>query len=71
MEYFIRNKMDKLDVIIIGAGIAGITSAYYLHKNFPDLKFKIFESRNDLGGTWDQMKFPGVRADNDIVYIWI
>ena len=58
--------MDKIDVIIIGAGIAGITSAYYLHKNFPDLKFKIIESRNDLGGTWDQMKFPGVRADNDM-----
>ena len=58
--------MDKIDVIIIGAGIAGITSAYYLRKNFPDLKFKIIESRNDLGGTWDQMKFPGVRADNDM-----
>ena len=58
--------MDKIDVLIIGAGIAGITSAYYLHKTFPDLKFKIIESRNDLGGTWDQMKFPGVRADNDM-----
>jgi monooxygenase len=58
--------MDKIDVIIIGAGIAGITSAYYLQKNFPNITYKIIESRNDLGGTWDQMTFPGVRADNDM-----
>ena len=58
--------MDKTDIVIIGAGIAGITSAYYLQKNFPNIKFKIIESRNDLGGTWDQMRFPGVRADNDM-----
>ena len=58
--------MEKIDVIIIGAGIAGITSAYYLQKNFPSIKFKIIESRSSSGGTWDQMQFPGVRADNDM-----
>jgi monooxygenase len=62
-----HSKLDnQIDVVIIGAGIAGITTAYYLQKNFPNLKYKIIESRNDLGGTWDQMKFPGVRADNDM-----
>ena len=35
--------MDKTDIVIIGAGIAGITSAYYLQKNFPNIKFKIIE----------------------------
>ncbi len=58
--------MEKIDVIIIGAGIAGITSAYYLQKKFPSIKFKIIESRSSSGGTWDQMQFPGVRADNDM-----
>jgi len=59
--------VDKqIDIIIIGAGIAGITTAYYLQKNFPNITYKIIESRIDLGGTWDQMKFPGVRADNDM-----
>ena len=58
--------MEKLDVVIIGAGIAGIASAYYLQKNFSNIRFKILESRRSVGGTWDQMKFPGVRADNDM-----
>ena len=50
-----NNDINNVDVIIIGAGIAGISSAYYLQKNFPHLKYKIIEARNDLGGTWDQM----------------
>ena len=58
--------MDKIDVVIIGAGIAGIASAYYLQKRFPNNSFRIIESRSSAGGTWDQMKFPGVRADNDM-----
>ena len=58
--------MEKIDIVIIGAGIAGIASAYYLQRNFPNIKFKILESRSSVGGTWDQMRFPGVRADNDM-----
>ena len=58
--------MEKIDIVIIGAGIAGIASAYYLKKNFPNIRLKILESRSSVGGTWDQMRFPGVRADNDM-----
>ena len=59
-------KMNKIDVVIIGSGIAGLTTAYYLQKNFPNLTYVIIEARSDLGGTWDQMKFPGVRSDTDM-----
>lgn len=58
--------MDKIDVVIIGSGIAGITTAYYLQKNFPNMTYKVIEARSDLGGTWDQMIFPGVRSDTDM-----
>lgn len=58
--------MDNIDVIIIGAGIAGIQTAYYLQKKCPHLSYKILESRSDLGGIWDIMKFPGVRSDSDM-----
>lgn len=58
--------MNKIDVVIIGSGIAGLTTAYYLQKNFPNLTYVIIEARSDLGGTWDQMKFPGVRSDTDM-----
>jgi cation diffusion facilitator CzcD-associated flavoprotein CzcO len=49
---------NNIDVIIVGAGIAGITTAYYLQKNFPGINYKILDSRSSVGGTWDQMKFP-------------
>ena len=58
--------MDRVDVVIVGSGIAGITTAYYLQKNHPNLTYVIIEARSDLGGTWDQMKFPGVRSDTDM-----
>ena len=38
----------------------------FLQKSFPNLSYRIIESRNSVGGTWDQMRFPGVRADNDM-----
>ncbi|MDC0128365.1 NAD(P)/FAD-dependent oxidoreductase [Methylophilaceae bacterium] len=58
--------MNKIDVVIVGSGIAGITTAYYLQKNHPNITYVIIEARSDLGGTWDQMKFPGVRSDTDM-----
>ena len=51
--------MDKVDVVIIGSGIAGISSAYYLQKNFPDLTYKVIEARSDLGGLGTKWFFLG------------
>ena len=55
-----------LDVIILGAGISGIGAACHLSRNCPNKSFLILEGRNNLGGTWDLFKNPGVRSDSDM-----
>lgn len=47
------------DVIIVGAGIAGVGAAYRLQERCPHLTYCVLESRNELGGTWSLFKYPG------------
>jgi monooxygenase len=58
--------VDHLDVLIVGAGISGISGAYYLTKDCPNKKVAIFEGRDALGGTWDLFRYPGIRSDSDM-----
>lgn len=53
------------DVVIIGAGLAGINAAYRLQKH-TQLTYSILEARSALGGTWDLFHYPGVRSDSDM-----
>ena len=57
---------NHTDVLIIGAGISGISSAHYLQEKCPDKSFEILEGRNDIGGTWDLFRYPGIRSDSDM-----
>ncbi|EHA53479.1 monooxygenase [Pyricularia oryzae 70-15] len=57
---------EDYDVVIIGAGISGINSAYRLREAFPDLKFAVLERRNVIGGTWSFWKYPGIRSDSSL-----
>jgi len=57
---------SHVDVIVIGAGISGIGAAYHLRTMCPDRTFTILEARNDIGGTWDLFRYPGVRSDSDM-----
>ena len=54
------------DVIIVGAGISGIGSAYHLQQNCPDKRYIILEMKDSFGGTWETHKYPGVRSDSDL-----
>ena len=58
--------IEHRDVVVIGAGISGITAAYHLQTMSPDRDFTILEGRSDLGGTWDLFRYPGVRSDSDM-----
>ncbi|MDQ6629252.1 MAG: NAD(P)/FAD-dependent oxidoreductase [Pseudomonadota bacterium] len=57
---------EFVDVLVVGAGISGIGAAYHLQTLCPDRSYAIVEARNDLGGTWDLFRYPGVRSDSDM-----
>lgn len=56
----------RFDVVIVGAGISGINAAYRLQEQLPGVSYAILEARDDLGGTWDLFKYPGIRSDSDL-----
>jgi protoporphyrinogen oxidase len=37
------------DVVIIGAGLSGLSSAYYLKKKYPSLSLLIVEAKDRIG----------------------
>jgi len=55
-----------VDVLIVGAGISGIGSAYHLQQQCPDKRYVILEMKDTFGGTWETHKYPGVRSDSDL-----
>ena len=57
---------EHVDVLVIGAGISGISAGYYLQKECPGKSYAILEGRADLGGTWDLFRYPGIRSDSDM-----
>ncbi len=59
-------KTQRLDMLIVGAGISGIGVAYHYQKHFPDKSYQVIESREALGGTWDLFRYPGIRSDSDM-----
>jgi cation diffusion facilitator CzcD-associated flavoprotein CzcO len=57
---------EHFDVLIVGAGISGIGSAYHLRKDLPDTSFVILETQESFGGTWLTHRYPGIRSDSDL-----
>jgi cation diffusion facilitator CzcD-associated flavoprotein CzcO len=54
------------DMLIIGAGISGINMAYRTQTMLKNKSYVILERRANMGGTWDLMKYPGIRSDSDL-----
>ncbi|NNU16341.1 NAD(P)/FAD-dependent oxidoreductase [Parvularcula sp. ZS-1/3] len=57
---------ETCDVVVIGAGLSGVGAASRLKIHHPNLSVRIFEAREDLGGTWDLFRYPGIRSDSDM-----
>lgn len=55
------NEPERVDVLIVGAGFAGIYLLHHLRKR--KFKVKIVEVAKDLGGVWYWNRYPGARAD--------
>jgi cation diffusion facilitator CzcD-associated flavoprotein CzcO len=58
---------DKhFDILVIGGGISGINASHRISTLLPHASFAVLESRHEIGGTWSQFKYPGVRSDSDL-----
>lgn len=55
-----------IDVLVIGAGVSGIGIACRLSDAFPGKRLAILERRQNIGGTWDLFRYPGIRSDSDM-----
>ncbi|KAH7120751.1 hypothetical protein B0J11DRAFT_589497 [Dendryphion nanum] len=52
-----------LRVVVVGAGVSGITAAVFLPVKVPLIDLVIYERNSDIGGVWHTNIYPGVRCD--------
>jgi cation diffusion facilitator CzcD-associated flavoprotein CzcO len=53
---------EDVDVLVVGAGFAGVYMLYKLVREL-NLKARVFEAGDDVGGTWYWNRYPGARCD--------
>jgi monooxygenase len=58
--------LERVDVLIVGAGLSGVGAACHLQTKCPGKTFAILEERDSIGGTWDLFRYPGIRSDSDM-----
>jgi len=58
--------LEHFDVLIVGGGLSGVAAAFSLQKHCPHKTYTILEARDNIGGTWDLFRYPGVRSDSDM-----
>ncbi|KAL1981042.1 hypothetical protein VTN96DRAFT_3151 [Rasamsonia emersonii] len=57
------DQVRDIKVGVIGAGLAGVTAAVLLPAKLPGLDLRVYEKNPDVGGTWFENTYPGVRCD--------
>ena len=62
-----QDGVDSCDVVVVGAGFAGLYQVHRLHQ--AGFRVRAFEQGSDVGGTWYWNRYPGARCDiESIVY---
>lgn len=59
-------KIEHFDVLIAGAGISGVGSAYHLQQQCPGKTYLMLDALESFGGTWRTHTYPGIRSDSDL-----
>jgi cyclohexanone monooxygenase len=60
----VRKETQKLDVLVIGAGFAGLVMLHKLQNNL-GLDVRLIEKASGVGGTWYWNRYPGARSDTE------
>ena len=57
-----RDQKEKFHVVVVGAGISGISAAVQLKA--AGIPFVVIEKNAGVGGTWFENRYPGIRVDS-------
>jgi cation diffusion facilitator CzcD-associated flavoprotein CzcO len=60
-----NNNPDSVDVVVVGAGFAGLYALHRLKKL--GFSVAVVEAASDVGGTWFWNRYPGARCDVTII----
>lgn len=57
----------NFDLLIIGAGLSGISCLYHIRRLFPSWRVGVLEAADEVGGTWYFNRYPGARFDSESI----
>ena len=55
-------RLGEFSVTVIGAGLGGLNAALQLKR--AGIPFRVIEKNSDIGGTWLENRYPGIRVDS-------
>src|SRR3546814_7459097 len=65
-DFFFFSSRRRHTRCALVTGVQTCALPIYLQMNCPDHSFTLVERREQLGGTWDLFRYPGIRSDSDM-----
>lgn len=57
--------MEHIDIVVVGAGLFGLTIVKTFLEVYPDVSIALLEAGTSLGGTWSKERlYPGLKTNN-------